>query len=476
MPDQRGMPIWDKMYEVVTENAVGLMIPLSYDGETMSSILFATLDGKDVVTGVKDYDNTLLESIVYNQTISVENREKLFLTFMHMDNRTFGNEHFIGIPNDLFVGKKSNDEYGIMWIRDIKPSPKVTSQQEGKLMIIETCFLALHCTHHGSDPKNLCDAESGCTDCGTTFCTYEVIGTADDPFPSSPGGGGGGGGGCFSCGSGGGGGSGTPSPNVPSNPCGSNIGTVFYRLPQGCGGVTPDLPALDDPCQKTNDMLARPNVQQGIANIKSQALQTLSNINAGETGFKEKKDGTVVPADVNSAHQVVYNNITDGFGGYHNHTATGIHMVSPPDIVDSLFGYAAAQNVNDGVGNAYLGMIAAESCSSCPNGIKYVHYVIRFAGTGTELANFVYSPAQMTQFIKDYRKTASDLADPYISGASYSNTTGDLNEKGLEKLFFDTLQNMGLTGKIVLQRIENNGNVYNVRQDSTGTITAIPCP
>ncbi|OVE56017.1 hypothetical protein [Chryseobacterium mucoviscidosis] len=61
-------------------------------------------------------------------------------------------------------------------------------------------------------------------------------------------------------------------------------------------------------------------------------------------------------------------------------------------------------------------MIAAETCSSCPDGVKYVHYLIRYAGTGAELANFVYSPAQMKKIINDYRKTASDLSDPYISG------------------------------------------------------------
>jgi hypothetical protein len=188
MPDQKGMPIWDKMYVVETETATGLMIPLSYDDETMSSVLFATLDGKNTVTGVRDYDNATLEDIVYNQKISVENRESLFLSFMHMDNRTFGNEQFIGIPKDLFVGKKSDDEYGVLWVRDFAPSSSVTTQEAGKLMIIETCFIALHCTHHGA---GLCDAEQGCTECGTTFCTYEVIGTADNPFPSTGGGGGG---------------------------------------------------------------------------------------------------------------------------------------------------------------------------------------------------------------------------------------------------------------------------------------------
>lgn len=223
-------------------------------------------------------------------------------------------------------------------------------------------------------------------------------------------------------------------------------------------------------------MLARPNVQQGIVNVKTNAALTLTNPKTGELGFKEKKDGTIVPANVNASHHVIFSDVTDSYGGYHNHTATGTHMVSPPDIVDTLFGFASAQSINDGVGNAYFGMIAAETCSSCTGGIKYVHYVIRFAGTGAELANFVYSPAQMVKIINDYRKTATDLSDPYISGTTYINSSGDLNEKGLEKLFFDTLINMGLDNKILLQRVENNGTVYNVTKNSSGIITAIPCP
>ncbi|WP_345204696.1 hypothetical protein, partial [Chryseobacterium ginsengisoli] len=103
MPDQKGMPIWDKMHVVDAEGATGLVIPLSHDNETMSSVLFAILDDKNTVTGVKDYDNDLLEKIVYDEKIDKDYRERMFYTFMYMDNRTFGNERFTNIPSDLFV-------------------------------------------------------------------------------------------------------------------------------------------------------------------------------------------------------------------------------------------------------------------------------------------------------------------------------------------------------------------------------------
>ena len=69
MPDQKGIPIWDKMQVVDTETTTGLMIPLSHDNETMSSILFATLNDRNEVTGVKDYDNVLLNNIAYDEGI-----------------------------------------------------------------------------------------------------------------------------------------------------------------------------------------------------------------------------------------------------------------------------------------------------------------------------------------------------------------------------------------------------------------------
>jgi hypothetical protein len=233
---------------------------------------------------------------------------------------------------------------------------------------------------------------------------------------------------------------------------------------------------LDTPCERTKTTLNKSSIQQGISNVKAQAQQTLINPKTGEIGFKEKKDGTVVPADVTLSHQVKFNDTTDGYGGYHNHTASGKHMFSPYDIVDTLFGFAAAQSVNDGVGNAYFGMIAAEWCNTCPGGKKEIHYVIRYAGTGTELGNFVYSTAKMKQFLIDYQKTAGDLSDQYINGTTYINSSGDLNEKGLEKLFFDTLTNIGIGNKVILQRIEPNGAVYNVTQDTSGLITATSCP
>lgn len=93
-----------------------------------------------------------------------------------------------------------------------------------------------------------------------------------------------------------------------------------------------------------------------------------------------------------------------------------------------------------------------------------MHYVATFNG--------YYSDASVT-FPQTNFTYYSDLM---TMRNTYRNSAGDLNEKGLEKLFFDTLTNIGIGNKVVLQRVEPDGTVYNVTQDSSGSITSTPCP
>lgn len=278
-------------------------------------------------------------------------------------------------------------------------------------------------------------------------------------------------------------GGGASAGSESSTPC---TFATAYTKPQDLGlssspcpeGVPtePNMGEPETPCEKTKNMLNRSNVQTGINNVKAQALNTLSNINAGEIGFKEKKDGTIVPADVNASHHVIFSDVTDSYGGYHNHTATGTHMFSPPDI-DALFGFAAAQSIQDGVGNAYLGMIAAEWCNCPPSNHQFINYVITYTGTGAELGGYVYTAAQMNQFINKYQRKVTELSNTSLNGNTYiKNIAGDLNEKGLEKLFFETLKIMNLSGKVSLQRVESNGTVNNISLNNIGVPVGTPCP
>ena len=129
---------------------------------------------------------------------------------------------------------------------------------------------------------------------------------------------------------------------------------------------------------------------------------------------------------MNSAHKVVYYDVTGSKGGYHNHTAEGTHMFSPPDIGDTLLGFAAARGLQAGVGNAYFGMIAAEWCNGCnPDNKIFLHYVVQYTGDAADLGtggNYNFTPVQMNQFIDDYLEIVDNLKSKSKNGTTYIKT------------------------------------------------------
>ncbi|MBL3548136.1 hypothetical protein [Chryseobacterium sp. KMC2] len=224
---------------------------------------------------------------------------------------------------------------------------------------------------------------------------------------------------------------------------------------------------LVTPCEKTKNIMSKPDVQSKITELKNK-----SKI-GGEIGVKIKADGTTSETISGGGHEVELGDTAGYQGGYHNHTPTGIKMLSPPDIVKML-DFSMAQpngNIRDG----FMGMFGSERCSTCPDGYRYYNYIANFSGTAQELAGFLFSTKyDLVKLMKDYRKTEKDLS----ANLSYVDYFGaDLNNKGLEKLFFDTLKNMGMEGKVNLQKIEDNGTVQNITLDSNGnSTTATPCP
>ncbi|WP_312397876.1 hypothetical protein, partial [Chryseobacterium sp.] len=106
------------------------------------------------------------------------------------------------------------------------------------------------------------------------------------------------------------------------------------------------------------------------------------------------------------------------------------------------------------VNNAYLGMIA-------PNGM---HYVIWFSGTYQDaLTNFTQD--DINAFITRYQTRYG----------MYKPSSGDMSNESIEKFFSKTLNDMGLEGKVNLQRIESDGTVKTVIKNNDGTTTAVPC-
>ena len=330
--------------------------------------------------------------------------------------------------------------------------------------------------------------QSGCTLKGNDRAKmYQVVGlvcSGDDGSGGSSGGGGGGSGG-------GGEGGGEPCPDcptygggTPTEPCNGNGVATSPLDPttdigdgSTCTGVPtlPNLPNLgDDPCQKTKAILENPAVQTKLDSLKNHSTGT------GELGFKIKKDGTTSDIIDGGKHEVDLGNMTGWQGAYHNHTSTGIPMHSPPDIDNGLLKLARSQPTQP-VGehnNAYFGMIVKKACSTCTGGFKIYHYVIRFNGTYAD-ATTTFSQEKLDELKDTYRTLEKQLSEtlPYVDFLGAAN----LNNKGLEKLFFETLTNMNISHNVVtLQRVDDdsNGNitVNNITLDTSGVPQAIPCP
>jgi len=455
MPDQQGMPIWDKMEVVDTETSSGLMIPLSYDDETLSSVLFAIIDEGNRVVGVKNFDNNLLKSIVYDKTIDHNFRERLFYTFMYVDNKVFGTTRFTGISTDLFANQKYNNTFGRIEIKNFELSQNVTTNESGKILWVESCYLYPKCSHHGGDNVQ-CD---GCIElCHASSCSTAMVyvETGDYYPPAIPSGGGGGGGpsGCNLC----------PDYNPPKDDCAMQ--EVFYRMKPECSGGTGDsgeLP-LEDPCKKIKAVVNNVQLKPKIDSLKAFSQTAIDD----EKGYIQDKSGNVHPAQVNGKHHVDFIIDQNSLGGIHNHTLNGIHMFSPRDIM-SLVNIARVQNYTlpvgstaDNTGNAFLGMISQSGS-----------YFITFNGGGGDLPLPMTHAEEMALEIKlnaEYKKIIVKLLK-----AEGKDKSDDLSEQGLQKLFFSILKEMGLEGKVNLIK-ENNGSTSVIEQNSDGTIkTPTPC-
>ncbi|WP_267406873.1 MULTISPECIES: hypothetical protein [unclassified Chryseobacterium] len=216
----------------------------------------------------------------------------------------------------------------------------------------------------------------------------------------------------------------------------------------GPGGNTPTV----NPCDKIKSIINNPKMAAGLKELKDQSLLPKTNANYGEKGIKFKADGTPSATITGQDHSVNFGDKTGYTGGYHNHTVAGIPMLSPPDI-DQLLGFARAQGNYGDPSKTYMGMVA-------PNGI---HYVIWFSGS--------YNDALVTYT----DETLKPFKDRYQTRYGTINSEGTVSNEAIENFFLKTLKDMGLEGKVNLQRIESNGTVKNIIKNSDGIATSIPC-
>ncbi|MCY1661422.1 hypothetical protein [Chryseobacterium sp. SL1] len=238
----------------------------------------------------------------------------------------------------------------------------------------------------------------------------------------------------------------------------SGPGDTTYPYPGGGGNPNPQNPKT--PCEKTKNLLTKPDVQAVVSNLKNH----LSSGAGGEKGWKFNKVGNPTETSNNSEHSVTVGDPSLINGTYHNHTGTKVDIFSATDIA-TLIEIARYQSIGN-AGNAFSGLVA-------PNGI---HYVIYFNGSHADLPP---SGSYSETDIKVWEIKMLRMKDNLLNDSNFYNMingTKVLNEKGLEQIFFSVLQKMGLQDKIVLQKIDNLTNkILNIEQSSDGTIITASC-
>ena len=255
------------------------------------------------------------------------------------------------------------------------------------------------------------------------------------------------------CGGGGSGGNPTgDGPTVPTGPGGYN--------PQDGGGGTNGTSEPTTPCAKTKSILANSQIQPKIQDLKNHVA---NGSPGGEKGWKFNKVGNPTQTTQNSEHQVNFGDPSLLKGGYHNHTGKGVDIFSATDVATLI--EIARYNGSSNPTNAFMGLVA-------PNGI---HYVIRFDGGQTDLPQFgTFSETDKLAWNVQQKIFSFSL----LKKTEYSQTINGkktLNDKGLERILFDTLTKMGIDDRIVVQKIDTNNNVSTVIQNDDLTTSSFPC-
>lgn len=295
------------------------------------------------------------------------------------------------------------------------------------------------------------------------------------------GGGGGGSGGGGSSGGGGGGGGTSPVGGGPRNQlthsdCIQNLDCGGCNIPgdtdNDCVLSYAEAMAFNnDPCVKTEKILANPNVASKIKTLKEKA----SIDGANEFGFKMKTNGTTTAITEGKKAEWDVGNLQDIRGFYHSHPGAGINIFSPPDI-QSIFTLIITSGSPNNVSNNFIGVIGTEDCPTCPGGIKYFHYILQYNGTIQEAGTISSTNYDMKNITNNYQKRENELTS-ILPVSPYSDNDGaSLNHKGVEKLFFATLDIMNIDkNKIILQRVDDDGIVNIITPNSDGTTTSTPC-
>ncbi|ALR31954.1 hypothetical protein ATE47_16155 [Chryseobacterium sp. IHB B 17019] len=272
----------------------------------------------------------------------------------------------------------------------------------------------------------------------------------DDSFYPIGGGGSSGGGGIFP----------NPDPQPEEPPCVVVPSTSLDPTltdENGCAIGTPTLPNLGGnpkytPCNKIKTIISKPQIKSSLITLKEHSGTSSKD----EGGFQELKSGTFLPGSVIVNNQIEFGIGPNSLGTVHTHQLPTIAMFAPKDIMTFL--HIVREQDASTLGNAYSGMVSSTGT-----------YFINFTGTASDLPlamTDAQEEAYVKNLVKEYKKHHIQILESEYKG--FGQKASNL---GLEKLFFNMLEKMGLKDKIQLIKVnEENGSTTTstIEQNSNG--------
>lgn len=233
----------------------------------------------------------------------------------------------------------------------------------------------------------------------------------------------------------------------------------------GGGSWDPPQESPSENCEQISNVVKNSEVIAKNNVLKSYAKGHI------EYGYKIKANGGTSDI-IFGEHGSVDLGSQQGYQGtYHIHPIKGFPMFSTQDISNML--NLALYQGNGQHQNAYAGLLAAHECNSCGGGYFYYHYMMQYTGSYQDLNQLVnYTNWDFDKLKEYYRRLMHSL---YSNPSYYDYNLGTLNQSGMEKVFFQMLDKMGLTGKVSLKRVDNNGKVSIIEMGGESP-KSFPCP
>lgn len=208
LDDKKGLPVWNSMLIQKNKNSSAkgvsgsektILIPLTEDGDFLSSYIVASINANNEITHLENVTNKELYEFVHNKSIPKDIRETALGNIIYTNNKVFGFKKFINIPEDLFTEiplDKGKDTKTIKFVEK-KSSSSMASRTEMELL----CY-----SYEADDPSCSCHGTIIISKCFYVLVEYGGGGSTGDSGDSTGG---------STSGGGGSSGSGSTTNNTP---------------------------------------------------------------------------------------------------------------------------------------------------------------------------------------------------------------------------------------------------------------------